>query len=196
MNTYNNTPSTKGQVYNADLCTQLIPSKANDPDVPNVGKREVNIAPEGFHDEIPENGITIGLGEEISHDVRKIVEENCKDSKNLHICIEKVHQTLSETHLNTHTKRFILLTAGTVALILQWAVTAVITLGAVGGALAIDSYKQSKVHLTYEDVAPIAQLDDIGDASEIAFATGSGDDIRIVATVTVTPTPTPTPDAK
>jgi hypothetical protein len=127
--------------------------------------------------------------------VRKIVEEKCKDNKNVQVCIGEVHQILAKTELNTHTKRFILLSAGAVAVLVQSVISAIIVLGAISGVILSESNKQAKVHLPHEENGPLAQIGDLGDdVSEIAFSTGNGDEVDVVATVTITPTPTPTPN--
>lgn len=120
--------------------------------------------------------------------------ENCKDGKNLKVCIEKVHQSLAETQLNIHSKRFILLTAGAVATLLPWIIPVVVVAGAVGWGLALSNNAPAKVHLPYEDNGPLAQIENLGDnISEVAFAIGEGEEAHVVVTVTVTPTPIPTP---
>jgi len=169
--------------------------QAPHPDAPNLGKRDVTIAPDGFHETIPEEGITIGLGEEIAEEIGKIVEEKCKDNKNMHICIEEVRRALETTQLSTHTKRFILLTAGAVAFLIEWVIPAIIVIGSVGGGLLLNDKKESKVHLPHEENGPLAQIETLkDDVSGIAFATGTGDDTDVVATVTITQTPTPIPN--
>jgi hypothetical protein len=173
----------------------LTSLQAGQPDIPTLGKKDVKIAPEGFHDIMPEEGITIGFGEGIAEEVRKIVEEKCNDGKDFQGCIGAVHEAITKTDLNTHTKRFVLLTAGTVALAMPW-LAVIVVVAAIGISLWAGSNTPAKVHLPHEDDGPLAQIQTLGDdVSEITFAMGDKDEAEVVATVTITPTPAPAPSS-
>ncbi|KAF2444647.1 hypothetical protein P171DRAFT_279562 [Karstenula rhodostoma CBS 690.94] len=173
----------------------IFKDRAGYPDVATLDSREVNIAPDGFHDDIPQEGLTFGLGPEIAAEMKKIVEENCKDRKDLQVCIEKVHDTLTNTQLNTHSKRFVLLTAGTVAAVVPWIIPVIAVVGIVAWALASEDGKPAKVYLPHEKNGPLAQIETLGDDVDyVAFSIGEGDEANVVANVTITLTPTPTPN--
>ncbi|KAL1592775.1 hypothetical protein SLS60_011191 [Paraconiothyrium brasiliense] len=178
-----------------DMQKYMFENGAGYPDVTTPNAREVNIGPDGFHDTIPQEGLTFGLGPEITAEMKKIVEENCKDNKNLQVCIEKVHDTLTNTQLNTHSKRFLLLTAGAVAVAVPWIIAAIIVVSKIALTWALADGETGKLHLPHEDNGPLAQIETLGDDVDyVAFSTGEGDNANVVANVTITPTPAPMPN--
>ncbi|KAF2653177.1 hypothetical protein K491DRAFT_680775 [Lophiostoma macrostomum CBS 122681] len=147
-----------------------------------VEARSVAIFPTGLITDIPEDGFHVVLGSEVQASLDKVARENCADSSNSQKCVEAVHKELQDSSLSTHTKRFVLITAFTVGLILEILVDVAIASIATAAVVAAVGDGVAPERVKFDDTSDngvLGQINTLTDVTAIAIATGTDNELTL-----------------
>jgi hypothetical protein len=139
------------------------------------------------------------FGPDMQNDMDKVIRDKCKTQDQISECQQEINKLLQDSSLSTHSKRFLpIIAAATVAEIVNTLVAAIVA--ALGG-LAIGAGINAATapdSVNFEDTSQdgvLAQIKSLSDASTIAIATGTANEIMGTFTVSTTiSTATPEPD--
>jgi hypothetical protein len=121
--------------------------------------------PQGFYDDFPKDGVTVVFGPDLKQRIKDAIGNDCQSNPTS--CRERLIPIIQNTDVNTHTKRFVMVTAFVVGEVVM-ALSYLLAAGAGAAWLVTDV---PAVRLSYSD---LAQLHDIGHTDSVVIDQGEG----------------------
>ncbi|KAJ4287198.1 hypothetical protein N0V90_012596 [Kalmusia sp. IMI 367209] len=152
----------------------IVTTGANADPEPTADK--LQIYPTGVFSDFPQDGVTVAFGPDLRKRIQDTAGANCQAEGS--VCRDRLLPVIQNTDLNSHAKRFILVTSFLVGEIISFITSEVMVAAAVGGAAVV------AVKYDYNDMD---QMQSIGEANTNTIAIQHGPD-ALPTTVTI-PTP-------
>ncbi|KAF2280449.1 uncharacterized protein EI97DRAFT_498621 [Westerdykella ornata] len=137
----------------------------------------IRLFPDGFHENIPVEGVDVAFGPDLERKLEETFGEKCSSEKLIGDCSTALTNALPQNDLKSHTKRVNPQLAILVPII-----------GYIWAMIMLANRKPPKViHLSHKE---LGQLEGIGSATVVAIETGA--DHEVAGTLTFTAVATPT----